>query len=395
MNCPFICVAGKNNIAVDVLKYLFEHYGEENLCIICNKTETGENSFQRSLRKYAQENNIVELQLNDIYNLNNLVFISLEFDQIIKPHLFNDARLYNVHFSLLPMYKGMYTSAHPILNGENVSGVTLHCIDAGIDTGDIIDQEAFSIDDYDCKELYLQYIKYGTEVVLRNIEDIIWNRVNARKQDGKKSTYYSQNSIDYKNLTIDLNQTARGIQNQIRAYSFRDYQLPKVHSKFIIDSKILGSRSFLKPGSIIQENDSGLILSTVDYDLALYYDRFEELMLGCELGKLDLVKQICTVTKHINQQDINGWSPIIKATYFNNIDIVHYLVLMGADVHTRNNNGTNLLMYAKNTYQRYGDNNLFKLFKMLGLSEKEEDYSGKNLEAYIADESISMSELLK
>ena len=34
----------------------------------------------------------------------------------------------------------MYTSIWPIINGENYCGVTLHEIDSGIDTGDIIDQ---------------------------------------------------------------------------------------------------------------------------------------------------------------------------------------------------------------------------------------------------------------
>lgn len=71
----------------------------------------------------------------------DLIFISLEFDKIVNPDLFKDARLYNIHFSLLPSYKGMYTSAIPILNGEEMVGVTFHEIDKGIDTGNIIAQK--------------------------------------------------------------------------------------------------------------------------------------------------------------------------------------------------------------------------------------------------------------
>ena len=226
MRNPFICVAGKNNIAVDVLTYIIKHYGKDQVGIICNKTETGENTFQRSLRRYAQTQGIKEYQLPEIYEIENLVFLSLEFDQIVKPERFSDARLYNLHFSLLPKYKGMYTAAHCILQGEIFSGVTLHFIDSGIDTGDIIDQEKFEVGDSDCKGLYLKYIEHGTRIVLRHLDKIINDTVTAIPQSASGSTYFSKKSIDYQNIVIDLNQTAEDISRQIRGFSFRDYQLP-------------------------------------------------------------------------------------------------------------------------------------------------------------------------
>ena len=69
----------------------------------------------------------------------------IEFDQIIKPTEFRSNRLFNIHFSYLPEFKGMYTSAIPILQGSTHTGVTLHGIDQGIDTGPIIAQEKFEI----------------------------------------------------------------------------------------------------------------------------------------------------------------------------------------------------------------------------------------------------------
>ena len=394
MGHPYICIAGKNDIAVDVLDYVIRNYGKDSLGIVCNKTETGENSFQRSLRRFALKNNIREHRLEEIYGINNLLFISLEFDQLIKPYLLKDARLYNIHFSMLPKYKGMFTSAHPILNGEHYSGVTLHLIDAGIDTGDIIDQQQFEIEDSDdCKDIYLKYIKYGTEVVLKNIDDLIWNRAMARAQSVQDSSYYSRKSLDYSNLCIDLNQTAEGIGRQIRAFSFRNYQLPQVFGKQIIDFQILNSKSLLKPGTAILREDSFVTISTIDYNMSLYFDRFDELMEACEIGNLDTVKDICVVRKHINEQDKNGWSPLIKATYNNRIEIVEYLIAFGANVRMKNRNGTNLLMYAKETYKRSRDNTLFKLFCNLGVSEKEMDYDGHDLLYYIEKDRITLKEL--
>ena len=63
----------------------------------------------------------------------------------------------------------MYTSALPFINGESLTGVTLHKIDLGIDTGDIIGQKRIEILDTDtARSLYLKYIQYGTKLVIEN-----------------------------------------------------------------------------------------------------------------------------------------------------------------------------------------------------------------------------------
>lgn len=180
----FICIAGKNNIAVDVLEYLLKKdISGEQIGIICNRNETGKNGWQRSLRFFAQKYGIREYRLEDVYSIEDLIFVSLEFDQIVKPELFADASLYNIHFSLLPMYKGMYTSALPILNGETEVGVTFHKIDRGIDTGDIIRQRRFELEQNDTsRDLYHKYIKNGTELVIDCMDDVINNRVVAMPQ---------------------------------------------------------------------------------------------------------------------------------------------------------------------------------------------------------------------
>lgn len=385
----FICIAGKNNIAVDVLDYLIKNcYEKNNLGIICNKTEKGVNGWQRSLRLYAKLNRIKEYKLEEVYSISNLIFISLEFDQLIRPELFMpDARLYNIHFSLLPQYKGMYTSILPILNGEKYTGVTFHKIDHGIDTGDIIKQKKFVLEDNcTCRELYFQYLKYGTELVLECIEDVIANRVRTVPQPIKDSTYFSKKSIDYDNLEIDLKQTAYGIEKQIRAFNFREYQLPEVYGRNIIAARVTKVKSRKKPGGVILQNNQGMLLATIDYDIILYFDRFNELMEACREGNLRTVMDICAVSEHINAADQNGWTPLIVATYNNYEQIVNYLILNGADVTVRNNNGTNLLMYAKDAYCSSKNINLFRTYIELGLTAEACDYSGKNLYQYLQKE---------
>ncbi|EAK1781968.1 hypothetical protein CVR99_08615, partial [Campylobacter upsaliensis] len=140
-----VCIAGKNDIAVNALEFLLTFYEPKDLIVVPNQNDEGKDTWQRSLKKVAQKYGVKIVSLEECYSVKDLLFISLEFDLIIKPEKFVSKRLFNIHFSNLPKYKGVYTSIMPILYGENEAGVTLHYIDDGIDTGDIISQRLFKI----------------------------------------------------------------------------------------------------------------------------------------------------------------------------------------------------------------------------------------------------------
>ena len=53
-----ICVAGKNNIAVNVCEFIKQYYPEIELCYIPNRTDKGYNEFQRSMIWYAAQKEI-------------------------------------------------------------------------------------------------------------------------------------------------------------------------------------------------------------------------------------------------------------------------------------------------------------------------------------------------
>lgn len=266
-----ICIAGKNNIAIDVCKYVVEHYPQANIYALINHNETGEDGWQLSYLKYVQSESRVTLStLEEMYEIEDLIFVSTEYDRIIKPHLFKTKYLFNIHFSLLPAYKGVYMSAWPILNGDKFAGVTLHKIDAGIDTGDIIAQKKFRLSAREtCYSLYLMFIKYGTALVIKHIDSLINNCFKSHPQPIEGSTYYSRKSIDYANLTIDLNVTATQLDRQIRAFYFPAYQVARVYDQPIIATKITEMKSSAKPGTVLKETNAWLELATIDYNIRL------------------------------------------------------------------------------------------------------------------------------
>lgn len=377
-----LVLAGKNNIAVNALEYVLEHYDKE-VAVICNQTDDGQHGWQRSFKRTASDKGITELTLEDAYK-NAKIFISLEFDKIIRPEKFKTQNIYNIHFSLLPKYKGMYTSIWPIINGENYSGVTLHKIDEGIDTGDIIDRYKFKISRNDrSQDLYKKYINASSHLFKKHFSGIASGTLNSKKQSSIKSTYYSKESLNFSEITVDLNQTAHTIKRQIYAYSFREYQLPIVFGKKIVETDIMKSRSFLKPGDIIKHENDYIEVATIDYDIRLYFDNIDRIkeFSNCTVNEAKfLLKNICGV----NDKNKNGWSPIIIAAFNGNHNVVKYLLNNGADVNDTNYNGTSLIMYAKDHCLKVKDVSLFNFLVDSGANINHRDFYGKNLKDYLS-----------
>lgn len=394
-----ICIAGKNNIAVEILFYLLScNVKKENICIIPNQTDIGQDNWQKSLLKQANEKNIEVVTLDKIYDIENLLFLSLEFDRIVVPSKFKSNKLFNIHFSLLPKYKGMFTSVMPILNNEKSTGVTFHKIDKGIDTGDIIAQKEFTIDFMDnARDVYHKCTRNGIALVKQCLDDLMSGKfMETKKQNHIKSSYFSKSSIDFKNLNVDLNQTAISIHNQIRAFNFREYQVPKVFSTDIISSKILNINSNKKPGTILYKNDICFVISTIDKDIVLYKDRVKDLFVACENGYNQIVDRLLQIPKIINIQNKNGWTPLIVAIYNNKKDIVKTLLLNGADLSICNFKGTTPLMYARSAYSEHKDSEILQLLLKLGVDIHQKDYSNKSVLDYcIENNEIEVLNIIK
>ena len=79
------------------------------------------------------------------------IFVSMSFNQILKKPIIelSPQRFINCHAGKLPFYRGRNVLNWVLINGEKEFGVTVHYVDEGIDTGDIIVQNVDSIDKND------------------------------------------------------------------------------------------------------------------------------------------------------------------------------------------------------------------------------------------------------
>ena len=134
----FIVIAGKNKCAIEAHKYLRNKYPKHEIIGVANSDDDVNDGWQPSYKKYLLKNGHTEYRLSDCYDLEDMLFFSVEFDKIIKTENFKSKKLFNLHFSLLPKYRGCHTNFVQLYNGERYSGVTLHEIDNSIYGGPII-----------------------------------------------------------------------------------------------------------------------------------------------------------------------------------------------------------------------------------------------------------------
>ena len=74
------------------------------------------------------------------------IFISVLYDKILTPFFINSRKCFNFHPGILPQYRGAGAYSWVLINGDDKTGITLHLMDDGIDSGDIIEIRAFPVD---------------------------------------------------------------------------------------------------------------------------------------------------------------------------------------------------------------------------------------------------------
>ena len=391
-----LIIAGKSDLAVDVLKHALS-LKNINIYVVLNKTEDFKNSFQKSLGFYSKLWNVDIISLEQSYELKNAIFLSLEYDKLIKPKLFKSNHLFNIHFSKLPEYKGQYTSSWPILNNEIESGVTLHLIDDGIDTGAIIDQVVFPIEHNEtARSLYQKYVENGIELVIKNLENLLKKNFISTPQEYINSSFYGISSINYSNLSIDYNKTAFQIDLQLRAFSFREYQLPKFNDHEVENSKILETKSLKKPGELIKEDYGHFYVSTVDYDILLFKSFYQNLWEYCRLNNfIELKELLSKVNLDLETKTKEGWNALIISVYNNSIECVKLLLDHNVNINAKNYNDTTVLMYAKENALKKKKTILLDLILENGANLLDKDIYGKTVLDWLAKQNIQLYNYLK
>jgi methionyl-tRNA formyltransferase len=179
------------------------------------------------VKAWAQKNNIPYLQpekitpdfIEEFKKLNTDLSIVVAYGKILPEELIKIPRLgtINIHYSLLPKYRGASPVEACLLNGDTETGVSIQQMAFKLDSGDIIVEEKLNIDINDIKNtLREKLIKIGGDLLCKIIPDIFNQNLNPIAQDESRATFCKK--IKKEDGEIDPNGNALGNWNKYRAF---------------------------------------------------------------------------------------------------------------------------------------------------------------------------------
>ncbi len=196
------------------------------------------------------------------------------FERLIKQPLLGIPKMgfVNLHPSLLPEYRGMSPQHWPIINGDKEAGITIHYVDEGTDTGNIILQKRFPLQGNEyVKDLQKIWMKHYQTIMVEAIEKIIAGE-STISQEGMIGSYHGRLTDD--DCQIDQDGTAQQAYNLVRGVG-----LP-YHGAQI--GRIIIWKAHLDADKKVANTHKGVHLNTMDgnyivfKDGLLFIDKYKE-----------------------------------------------------------------------------------------------------------------------
>jgi len=162
--------------------------------------------------------------------------ISVLFNYIFKKEIIDlfPEGIINVHPAYLPYNRGQYPNVWSLIE-ETPSGVTLHYIDEGIDTGKIIAKETVVVEAVDTGlTLYSKLEQKSVELFKKTWPLIKAGNVSTMEQERDQGTYHRTSDVQkIDEIQLDQNYKGKEIINILRARTFP----PHKGAYFRVDGK--------------------------------------------------------------------------------------------------------------------------------------------------------------
>lgn len=273
--------AGTPQVAAQVLNHLVSFGHQIDLVITKPDVPKGRGKVlsESEVSSYARAQglNLIKPAKLDSPELTKLLLeanldliIVVAYGNMIPEHMLELTKYgwFNLHFSLLPKFRGAAPVQHALLTGQTQSGVTFFKIQAGMDDGPIHSQIQYEIsDDDDAETMLTNLADIGTKLIDQALDDITHGNLVLHEQNHELATYAGKLKSHYSR--IDWHKSAIEIRNLVRAAaagpsafsSFKESEL-KIHRVKLSTTKNL------MPGRIAKETRQ-ILVGTGDGDLEL------------------------------------------------------------------------------------------------------------------------------
>jgi methionyl-tRNA formyltransferase len=189
------------------------------------------------------------------------------YGQIIPPAILSHPRYgcLNVHASLLPAYRGAAPIQRAIMDGRSRTGVTIMAMDAGLDTGDMLDWAETDIGEKDAGDLEAELAELGAKRLLSVLAGMTAGTVTRVRQDETQASYAPR--LTGQDEILDFSRPAEILCRQIRGLSPQPGAYTRIGGKRlkVFAARTRGeTRDAVSPGQILEVTEEGFLVQTGD-----------------------------------------------------------------------------------------------------------------------------------
>lgn len=194
--------------------------------------------------------------------------IALDYHKIIPAGIIKSFRIINSHGGILPDNRGYHTLGWGFINGYRELGYTLHIMDEGLDSGDVIYTFKYIVK----KKTTFADVKNAIGLdqkknIVKVISDYINGKIKSKKQKIRYPKYFSKRNIS--DCMINWNNDAVFIERFIRALSvpagpgaFTVYNDKRL---IILTSEIYQCEDYIEiPGHVVYKSNDRILVKTRD-----------------------------------------------------------------------------------------------------------------------------------
>ena len=193
------------------------------------------------------------------------IIIVAAFGQIVPKSILDMPKYgcINIHASLLPKYRGAAPIQWAVINGEDVTGVTIMRMNEGIDTGDMIAKKTVRLaEDETGGSLFDKLAQVGAQLCVETMDIIEAGKAEYIPQNNEEATHTSMirkelGLIDWNKSAVEIERLIRGLNPWPSAYTNLSGKTFKIWK-----AKVVSEENTYEPGCICRIDKAGMYVQT-------------------------------------------------------------------------------------------------------------------------------------
>ncbi|KFZ36170.1 methionyl-tRNA formyltransferase [Shewanella mangrovi] len=213
-----------------------------------------------------------ETAQQELANIDADIMVVVAYGLILPQVVLDTPKLgcINVHGSILPKWRGAAPIQRALWAGDTETGVTIMQMNAGLDTGDMLQISTLPIADSDTSAtLYNKLAELGPKSLVAALSGLAAGTLTATPQDDSLATYAEK--LSKEEARIDWNKSALALSREIRAFNPWPVSYFTLHEQNVKvwQAQPITDQISLPAGTIISANKQGLTIATGDGQLVI------------------------------------------------------------------------------------------------------------------------------